>query len=66
MLKTVSANKDLMDIISPLDPNVRWKKVIQDKFKIMDSKKKPILFHCENIDPLGKEIQIIFKEGRTC
>ncbi|KAG5679471.1 hypothetical protein PVAND_009036 [Polypedilum vanderplanki] len=63
LLKTTSANNDLANVISPLDPKIRWKKVIKNKFKIMDSKKKPILFHYENFDPHGREIQIIYKEG---
>lgn len=63
LLKTASNDGDLMNVISPLDPSIRWKRIIGDKFKIMDSKKQPILYHFENVDPHGREIQLIFKEG---
>lgn len=53
----------ITDVISPLNPSFRCKRVKTEKCKVMDSKMRPLWFVYENTDMHGEDIYIIFKNG---
>ncbi|XP_063708405.1 phosphatidylinositol 4,5-bisphosphate 3-kinase catalytic subunit beta isoform [Culicoides brevitarsis] len=53
----------ISDVISPLNPSFRCRKLKIDKCKVMDSKMRPLWFVYENADMHGDDIYIIFKNG---
>lgn len=60
----IDVNVDaISDVISPLNPSFRCKKLRTDKCKVMDSKMRPLWFVYENADMHGDDIYIIFKNG---
>uniref|UniRef100_A0A336MQM4 phosphatidylinositol 3-kinase n=1 Tax=Culicoides sonorensis TaxID=179676 RepID=A0A336MQM4_CULSO len=53
----------ITDVICPLNPSFRCKRVKTEKCKVMDSKMRPLWFVYENADMHGEDIYIIFKNG---
>lgn len=53
----------LSDVVNPLDPRYKMKKVRIEKCRVMDSKMRPLYLVMENDDPYGDDVYIIFKNG---
>lgn len=59
-----NAYKDaLSDLQCPLDPSLRLSSLRVQECKYMDSKMKPLWLVFKNSDPLGADINVIFKNG---
>nr|CAH0099295.1 unnamed protein product [Daphnia galeata] len=53
----------LSDLLCPLDPALRCRRIRVEKCKTMDSKMRPLWAVFENDDPSGNDIYFIFKHG---
>ncbi|XP_015119435.1 phosphatidylinositol 4,5-bisphosphate 3-kinase catalytic subunit delta isoform [Diachasma alloeum] len=53
----------LSNVLNPLDPSFRWKRVKIEKCRVMDSKMRPLWLVFENDDPFGEDIYLIMKHG---
>lgn len=53
----------ISDVISPLDPSARCKRMKSEQCKVMDSKMRPLWLVSENVDIHGEDIYQIFKNG---
>lgn len=53
----------IADIVSPLNPSVRCKRLKVEKCRMMDSKMRPLWLVYENADMHGEDIYVIFKNG---
>ncbi|XP_071445759.1 phosphatidylinositol 4,5-bisphosphate 3-kinase catalytic subunit delta isoform [Hetaerina americana] len=51
------------NVLCPLDPSFRCKKIKPEKCKVMDSKKRPLWIVFENDDQHADDIYVIFKNG---
>ncbi|KAJ8319901.1 hypothetical protein KUTeg_001488 [Tegillarca granosa] len=63
LLNQKSYTECLTDLYSPLTPLYKLDVVLIDKFKVMDSKKKPLWIRWKNADEEGQDIPIIYKNG---
>ncbi|XP_033763399.1 phosphatidylinositol 4,5-bisphosphate 3-kinase catalytic subunit beta isoform-like [Pecten maximus] len=53
----------LTDLYTPLTPLFKVGYLRHEKFKVMDSKKKPLWLHWTNTDERGQDILIMYKNG---
>lgn len=53
----------LTNVLNPLDPSFRWKRLKIEKCRVMDSKMRPLWLVFENADPFGDDIYLILKHG---
>lgn len=62
-LKDSYYETSLTNILCPIEPGIRLKKIKIDKCRIMDSKMRPLWLVFENSDPFGDDVFIILKHG---
>lgn len=53
----------LSNVLNPLDPRYRLRRIRAEKCRIMDSKMKPLWLVFENADTFGEDIYVIMKHG---
>ncbi|CAG5109135.1 5-bisphosphate 3-kinase catalytic subunit beta isoform (Mus musculus) [Cotesia congregata] len=53
----------LSNVLNPLDPRYRLRRIRAEKCRIMDSKMKPLWLVFENSDTFGEDIYVIMKHG---
>lgn len=62
-LRRTHCYEALSDLLCPLDPALRCRKLRVEKCRTMDSKMKPLWAVFENDDPNGSDVYFIFKHG---
>ncbi|XP_015605201.1 phosphatidylinositol 4,5-bisphosphate 3-kinase catalytic subunit delta isoform [Cephus cinctus] len=53
----------ISNVLNPLDPSYRWKRIKIEKCRVMDSKMRPLWLVFENVDPFGDDIYLMLKHG---
>ncbi|KAK0174893.1 hypothetical protein PV327_010608 [Microctonus hyperodae] len=63
ILQEAHCQEALSNVLNPLNPSYKWKRIKVEKCRIMDSKMRPLWLVLENDDPFGDDIYLIMKHG---
>lgn len=62
-LQETHCQEAFTNVLNPLDPSIRLRKIKVDKCRVMDSKMRPLWLVFENDDPFGDDVYVIMKHG---
>lgn len=61
---SIKAYSDVLsNLTNPLEPRIKVGAIKVDKCDVKESKKKPLVICWENMDPIGTDVSVLFKNG---